>query len=472
MIATVMRHELRTMLREGRFVVLTLCLAALLAGVLAAAVQRHEHEGRERDAVASATRQQWDAQGDKHPHRGAHFGLYVFRPDSVLAVLEPGLTPYLGQALWLEPHRRNMARYQPAADELPSTRLGRFDAAFVLTGLLPLLIIALCFDGISRERESGSLRMLHGLGLPPLSWAAGKAGARLLGFGLLAATPLAMALIADTGATVAGADVLWRAGWLSAAYLVYYALFVALALAVSARCRSSRAALYVLVGVWLAFVLVMPRAAAAVADRVQPLPGAAAFWAGIQRDYTDGLPGDGSLTERGKRLDAELLRRHGVARVEDLPVGVAAVRRLARDAYADRVHALHFDALWDRYARQEQLLRLAAVLSPAIAMRSLAMKLAGTDLSHQRHFEEAAERYRRAVNTAIDQWDASHTRGLTSFEDKYAGEALWRSIEPFSYRAPATGFAVRAAVPEILVLAGWALVALAVLGASVRRLAP
>jgi ABC-2 type transport system permease protein len=472
MIATVMRHELRSMLREGRFVVLTLCLAALLASVLAAAVQRHEHERREKDAVATATRQQWDAQGDKHPHRGAHFGLYVFRPDTVLAALEPGLTPYLGQALWLEPHRRNMARYQPAADELPSTRLGRLDAAFVLTGLMPLLIIALCFDGVSRERETGSLRMLHGIGLAPLSWAAGKWSARLLGFGLLAATPLATALIAGTSATVSDTDVYWRAALLSAAYLVYYALLVALALAVSTCCRSSRAALYVLVGLWLAFVLVMPRAAAAVADRIQPLPSAGAFWAAIQRDYADGLPGDGSLAERGRRLDADLLRTHGVARVEDLPVGVAAVRRLARDAYADRVHALHFDALWDRYAKQEQVVRLASALSPAIAMRSLAMKLAGTDLSHQRHFEDAAERYRRTVNTAIDQWDAGHTRGLTSFEDKYAGEALWRSIAPLSYQAPAIGFALRAAVPEMLVLAGWAVIALVLLGASVRRLAP
>lgn len=472
MIALVLRNELRAMVREGRFAVLMLCVAALLAAVLAAAVQRYQHESRERDAVAAATRQQWDAQGDKHPHRGAHFGLYVFRPDTVLAALEPGLTPYLGRALWLEPHRRNMARYQPAADELPSARLGRFDAAFVLTALLPLLIVALCFDGISRERETGSLRMLHGIGLAPWSWAGGKLVARLVVFGLLAGTPLATAWIAGAFDTATDADVWWRAALLSAGYLAYYAVFVALALAVSARCRGSRAALYVLVGLWMAFVLAMPRAAAAVADGLEPLPEAGAFWSGIHHDYTHGLPGDGSLAERGRRLDAELLRAHGVARVEDLPLGVAAVRRLARDAYADRVHAVHFDALWARYANQERIMRIASALSPAIAMRGLAMKMAGTDLSHQRHFEEAAENYRRTVNTAIDRWDASHTRGLTSFEDKYAGDALWRSIAPFSYRAPDVGFAMRAAAPEILVLAAWAMFALIVLGASVRRLAP
>ncbi|MBY4949619.1 DUF3526 domain-containing protein [Cupriavidus respiraculi] len=472
MMATVMRNELRAMAREGRFAVLMLCVAALLAAVLAAAVQRHEQERREREAVAAATRQQWDAQGNKHPHRGAHFGLYAFRPDTVLATLEPGLTPYLGRALWLEPHRRNMARYQPAADELPSARLGRFDASFVLTALLPLLIVALCFDGISRERESGALRMLHGIGLAPVSWAGGKFAARLLVFGLLAATPLAAALLARIRDPGADADVLWRAALSGAGYLVYYAVFVALALAVSARCRSSRGALYVLVGLWLAFVLAMPPLGAAVADRRVPLPDAGAFWAGIQHDYTHGLPGDGSLAERGRRLDAELLRTHGVARVEDLPVGVAAVRRLARDAYADRVHALHFDALWERYARQEQIMRLASALSPAIAMRGLAMKLAGTDLAHQRHFEESAERYRRTVNTAIDQWDATHTRGLTSFDDRYAGDALWRSIAPFPYRAPAVGFALRAAAPEIAVLCAWAAFALLTMAASVRRLAP
>ncbi len=471
MIAIALRKELRSMARDGRTVALTLAVAALLAGVLLASLQRHAAQMRETAAVAAATRQQWDAQGDKHPHRGAHFGHYVFRPDSVLAALDPGLTPYLGRALWLEPHRRNTTRFEPAADALPGERFGRLDVAFVLSALLPLLVVALSFDALSRERESGTLRMLHGIGVSPWRLVAAKLLALLLAFGVAAATPL---LAAAWGAADAdpNADVLWRGAALAAAYLLHVGIFVVVALTVSARAPSSHAALYLLLAWWLAAVLVVPRAAAAIADHLEPLPSAGSFWSAIQRDYQQGLPGDGDLAERGRRFDAELMRRHGVARVEDLPAGAAALRRLERDRYADRVHQLHFDALWDRYARHERILRVAALLSPTLALRNLSMKLAGTDLSHQRRFEDHAERYRQQVNTAIDRWDAAHTRGFRSFEDRYAGEALWRAIPPFSYRPPGVGFALREARPEVVALLGWTLASLILLGASTRRLAP
>lgn len=468
MIALALRKELRAMARDGRTVALTLALAALLLGVLLASLQRHEAQLRETAAVSAATRQQWDAQGDKHPHRGAHFGHYVFRPDSVLAVIDPGLTPYLGRALWLEPHRRNITRFEPAADALPGERFGRLDVAFVLSALLPLLVVALSFDAISRERESGTLRMLHGIGVAPWRLVAAKFAAPMLAFGLAAMTPL----LAAAGSSPADTDMLWRGAALAAGYFVHVGVFVAIALIVSARAPSSHAALYWLLAWWLAAVLVVPRAAAAVADHLQPLPGADAFWAAIQRDYQQGLPGDGNLAERGRRFDAELMRRYGVARLDDLPVGAAPLRRLERDRYADRVHQLHFDALWDRYARHQRILRAAALLSPTLALQNLSMKLAGTDLSHQRHFEAYAERYRREVNTAIDRWDAEHTRGFRSFEDRYAGEALWRAIPSFSYRPPDVHFALREAVPEVGALLGWTVAGLILLGASARRLTP
>lgn len=472
MIAVALRKEWRAIVRDGRFVVLALALGLLLAGVLAVTARQHRLLADEKAQVAAAARQQWDTQGDKHPHRGAHFGHYVFRPESALAGVDPGLDAYVGQALWLEPHRRNMTRFRPAADELPSVRWGGFTPAFVLIALLPLLIIAFGFNAVSQERESGTLRMLHGAGVDArtLLWA--KFAALLSVFG--AAVPLAMAAglgLAPTGtgpdaATVARAAVLALAG------VAYCACLAALVLWVSARASRSRQALLVLLGLWVAFVFVVPRMGAAVAQRVVPLPSPEAFWRDIQRDYAQGLDGDGDLATRGRRVDAELLQRYGVSRVEDLPVGAAPLRRLARDAYADRVHGLHFGELWSRYQQQENVLRLAAVLSPAVAMRGLSMKMAGTDLAHQRHFEEAAENYRRQVNTAIDRWDADNTRGLTSFESRYGGDALWRSVPPFVHAPPGIGFALRSAWVELAVLAAWVTASLALLLGSARRLSP
>ncbi|WP_454712551.1 DUF3526 domain-containing protein [Cupriavidus nantongensis] len=472
MIGAVLRKELRAMAREGRIAVLLGVGAVVLAIAMLMSLQRHATRAGEVAQVAASTRQQWDDQGDKHPHRAAHFGLYVFRPASPLTAIEPGLGDYFGQALWLEPHRRNVARFEPAQDALPSARLGDLSAGFVFAALLPLLVLAVSFDAVSGERQRGTLRMLHGAGMAPASLLAGKFLALAAGFAGFALALAGAPVAASYAQGALDAGVWWRAAGLGAGYLLYIAILVGVGLAVSAWMADGRSALLALAGLWLAFVFVIPGAGAAVARHAVPLPSAQAFWAGIQHDYQQGLPGDGNLAARTARHDAALLARYGVTRLADLPVGAAPLRRLQRDAYADRVHALHFDALWQRYAAQENVMRAAALLSPTLAIRNFAMKMAGTDLAHQRHFETAAERYRQTVNTAIDTWDASHTRGLTSFDEKYAGASLWRAIRPFAYTMPPAQFALRAAWPEIACLLWWCGLAVAGLYGSLRRLQP
>ena len=472
MMRAVVQKELRAILRDGRFAVLALSLGLLLAGLLVASAQQHRRLAEEKAEVAALVREQWDVQGDKHPHRGAHFGLYALRPDSPLAGIDPGLDPYLGQALWLEPHRRNMTRFRPAADEAPSVRFGQPTPAFALVVLLPLLIIALAFNAVSQERESGTLRMLHSVGVPGGGVLVGKLVALLCVVALMLLFAVGGGLVLAAVGGQPQTDAIWRGVLLAGSYLLYCGVFAALALAVSAWMPTSRLSLFVLLGLWIAFDFVVPRLGTAAAESATPLPTAERFWSDIQRDYTQGLPGDPDLAARGKAFEADLLRRHNAQRLEDLPFGVAAVRRMERDAYADRVHALHFHALWQRYGRQERWLRAAAVLSPSVAMRSISMKMAGTDLAHQRHFEDKAEDYRRQVNTKIDRWDVDNTQGITSFDDRYASNDLWRSIEAFHYVPPHVGFALRAAWPDLAVMLTWVLAAGLLLRTSLRKLKP
>lgn len=463
-----LRKELLALMRDGRAMVLGLAVVALFAAVYGASHLEVQQARQDKQQAEAAARTQWDTQGDKHPHRGAHFGLYVFAPESALAAFDPGIGRHLGQALWLEPHKRNMQRFSAALDDPVSGRFGEFTPAFVLTVVLPLLLIALVFNAITQERESGTLRMLRGLTLREQRFVWSKFVAMMAAASLLILAVFAVVLW--PAARQDGSGALLRGSLLGAAFVVYCAIYIAFGLTVSALARSSRQALALLVAAWIVFVFVVPRVGAAAAAAAVPLPSAEQFWSAIRHDIQHGLPGDDDLATRGRRYDEHLLRQYGVARLEDLPVGAYALRRLQRDAYADKVHALHFDALWQRYAEQEAVLRMAAAFSPVVAMRLLSMKLAGTDLAHRRHFEDAAERYRRYVNTRIDEWDAANSRGLRSFEDKYGNDGVWQSIERFSYRAPASGFALRAALPEILILLAWVLAAAGLLALAGRRL--
>lgn len=469
MMPLLIRKEWLALARDGRIVVLTLAVVALFAAVFAVAHGDLRKAQQEKHYAETAARAQWDTQGGKHPHRGAHFGLYVFAPASPLASFDPGVGRHLGQTLWLEPHKRNMLRFSEAADDPASSRFGEFTPAFVLTVIYPLLLVAVVFSAVTQERESGTLRMLRGLTMHEQRFMWGK-------FLAILAASAAMVVLAFSVVLISamwqpdGTDTLLRSMLLCLAFLIYASVFIALGLSVSALCRSSRQALVILAAIWIAFAFIVPRGAAAIAAQTVALPTTEQFWSAIRRDYEQGLPGDGDLATRSKRFDDALMRKYRVQRLEDLPVGAYAIRRLHRDAYADKVHSIHFNDLWERLAQQEADLRRTALLSPAMAMQLLSMKLSGTDLAHRRHFEEAAETYRRYVNTHIDTWDVANSTGLRSFDDKYGNDDLWQSIARFTYRPPSASAALYSALPELGILSGWVLLALVLLAGSARRL--
>jgi len=472
MMGVIVLKELRAMLRDGRLYLLGPAVLLALCALLLSSANTHLHQQDGRQSVDAQTRAQWAQQGDKNPHRGAHFGVYAFRPALPLAMIDPGLSPYTGQAIWLEPHRRNMSRFSAAADATPASRFGDMAPAFLLYAMLPLLIVGLAFNAVTQERELGTLRMLHSVGVSGVRLMAGKLAALMLALsGVLLPSLLVGAwTLARSGQMDAEA---WaRAGLMVLAYALYYTVFAAIALLVSIRVQRSRQALFALVGLWVAFVLVVPRLGAAAADRLVSLPTTSEFWSEINRDYQEGFAGDGNLAARGRAFDAQLLQQYGVARIRDLPVGATALRRLHRDAYADRVHEVHFADLWQRYDRQQQIIAIAGLLSPTLAMRSLSMRLSGTDLSHQQDFEAHAETYRRDLSRHIDEWDSASTRGEMSYDDKYGNNALWQSISPFAYAAPDVGFVLRSARLDMAVLLLWLVAALGLLGLSARRLQP
>jgi ABC-2 type transport system permease protein len=469
MMRILVRKELLAVMRDGRAWILGLAILGLVVSVFGIAHLELERARIAERTAEAAARSQWDVQGEKHPHRGAHFGMYVFAPDSPLAAFDPGISRFLGNALWMEPHKRNMLRFSEAADAPVAGRFSQFTPAFVLTAILPLLVVGLGFGAVVQERESGTLRMLRGLAVRKQEFVWSK----FVALSTASASALALAFILimiPLSWQTESADVLARGALLGLVFLGYAGTFVALAIAVSAFSTTARQALLVLLTLWILLVFIVPRSAAAIAEQAVRLPTPVEFWSAIKRDYERGLPGDGDLATRGKRFDEDLLRRYDVKRLEDLPVGAYAIRRLERDAYADKVHQLHFNELWRRFARQEAILRNASFFSPALAMQLTSMKLAGTDLQHRRHFEEAAEAYRRRINTRIDEWDAAHSRGLRSFDDKYGNDALWQSMDRFTYKPLSAGSALRLAMPDASILALWCLMAMSFLAAAAWRL--
>jgi len=91
--------ELRYLRRSNAawFILLTLLFVSICAAIVSdTEVSRRAEERLAQQAEADAI---FQAQPDRHPHRMVHYGHYVYRPASPLAVIEPGIDSMVGTSI-------------------------------------------------------------------------------------------------------------------------------------------------------------------------------------------------------------------------------------------------------------------------------------------------------------------------------------------------------------------------------------
>jgi ABC-2 type transport system permease protein len=469
MLRRIARKELLELVRDGRFRWSAALVAVLLVAALAMGASQVRTISREHATAQRATRADWLAQGAKNPHSAAHYGIYAFKPKTALALVDRGVDPFTGVLAWLEAHRQNEFKYRPAQDQTALQRFGELTAATVLQLLLPLLVIILAFPTFAGEREQGTMRHVLSLGVSRRVIAAGKALGLAAGLALLlmpAALIGAIALLMTAGGP-AVRDSLPRLGVMTLGYVVYFAIFVALALGVSARARSSRAALVVLVAFWMVNGLVGPRAVTDLSKSLCPTPSSVEFAQLIERDLRVGIDGHDPEDARAKALEARLLRQYGVEKIEQLPINFAGVAMQEGEEYGNRVFDKHYGALWDVFRRQRAVHQLGALVSPLLGVRSISMAAAGTDVAHHVRFQAAAEQYRRHLVKRMNDHFRDHA-GKEEFA-YLADDNLWKAVPAFAYDTPPLGVALATEPLSMALLGIWCLAATAFAACSVLR---
>ena len=434
--------ELRRLWRQPRLRWLAL-IAPLLMALFLGAWHDAKDLARQRLRFADAERARWLAQGPKDPHSAAHFGVWAVKPASPLSVLTPGVEPFVGLAVWLEAHKRNEMIFRPRQDADPVMR-GSSSVGQILEQLGPLIAILLGFAAFAHERERGTLRMAlaNGAGSGPMVLVRCAVNSALLlcvlmlpvlAGGVLALLSLPGALMWQGGARL----ILWTA--LHAAYLE---TFLLIALAVSLRASSARAALAILLAVWFSLCIVLPRAASSTAETIAPIPPYKTVRMAVEAQ----APAYENADRWNARRQALLAANTQAARQN---MRAAQLDQAERDSHAvfDRLLGRFYDAI----AHQDKVFARFAALSPTIALQAGASGIAGTDFQQHRHFIDAAEHYRRNLVNRLNEELMRHSES----EDVGAatGRAYWAGIAAFDYRAPAlAGVIGELAVPLTLLL--------------------
>jgi ABC-2 type transport system permease protein len=452
----------REFVRDRRLLLMAAMVALLaLAAVAVALAQVRAHEA-DRAATVARDRQTWETQGQRNPHSVAHFATWALRPLTPLAVLDPGVTPYAGSAIWMEAHNRNPARARPIEDAASTFDLGKFSAAWVLQMLVPLLIFVIGAGVVARERERGTLRLMLANGAAPATIVPEKLSGLARITALLVMPVLAAALAA---ALLAGpADPLRLLLW-ALAYALFVAIIAAIAVAVSALAKSASQALLILIGLWLVAVMIVPRAGAGFAELAHPTPTPDSFFAAMSADLKAQPDPFGKESEAFARAMA---KRYGVARPEDLPVSLDGLRLEESERHGHIVFDRHYGALAEIYTAQRQIMRLAGLFSPLLPLQNISMALAGTDTAHQLAFQNAAEAHRRQL---IHDLNMDMTRnGKGKDFDYLAGNDLWKRSKDFVWTPPALADAARPIIGDVLLLLVWAVFGVVLLRAAAARL--
>ena len=446
MIATIARKEIKEMTRDGRFRGAAVIVLGLLMAAVGMGWRQHQDVERQHEAARRETRENWLTQGEKNPHSAAHYGVYAFKPKVALSLVDRGIDPYTGVAVWLEAHKQNEFKYRPAQDANTLARFGELTAATVLQVLVPLLIVLFSFAAFAGERENGTLRQLLSLGLTPAQLAGGKA------LGVAGALGLLLVPAALIGAFVLTSD-LPRMLLLALFYLLYFGAFLGVALAISAWAKSTRIALVGLLAFWIFNALIAPRAASDLSKRFYPTPSGQQFAEQLQAELTGGAD-HSTPAQREAKLKEKFFKQYNVSRIEDLPVNWTGAVLTESEEHGNKVFDQFYGKLWDQFERQIRFQEASSLVAPLLSVRSLSMGLAGTDFAQHRHFATAAEQYRRYFIQVMND-DILKNAGKSG--PYLRKDDLWAQVKDFEYTLPSIGWVLSQHSVALSLLSGWCL---------------
>ncbi|PKP94423.1 MAG: hypothetical protein CVT77_02870 [Alphaproteobacteria bacterium HGW-Alphaproteobacteria-16] len=317
---------------------------------------------------------------------------------------------------------------------------GRFDLAFVIVVLLPLLLIAATYDFWARDVENGSARFQLAQPVPParliLTRAAIRGGALLL-----AATAVVLAWLVVAGARDPGGLALS-----ALVMLAYGGFWIALVILINLFVRASTTAALVSGTAWLAFVMLIPAAAAAVADLAVAPPSA--------MTYTNAARVAGLEVRAANQAAARAAAQAESDRAYPATLWHSRNEIQQRDSHLGPIHRAYAQG-WDQHRAVKQALRF---LSPAIVAQDALDRIAGTDADRAMAFQAQARDFAGAARRlAFDWMDRDRLMTLADYD---------RPLLRFTFIEPGRAAAL---ARDLLALFLFATLLLALAGLRLRR---
>jgi ABC-2 type transport system permease protein len=430
LIWTIAKKEFRSALRQRVIILLGAIVWILLTFATITGLQKFRDAAGQKTRAASLFRHEWEEQ-EANPHSAAHFGTYLFKPNSFLSVYDNGLNNYLGISYRVEAHVQHEVNQSQAETTDSYLRFGELSVATVFQLLLPLFILFLTFNSVTKEKEGNTIRMLLVQGVSPSTIIWGKiTGICMILLSIVVPAMLLMALPFVPGSQ--GNDSLSRYALFSLCYILYFVIMVSIGVVVSSIHRTSNASLVSSIGLWFLLAVLIPRLTVRSIDAAEPLPSRHQLNRDINEGYSKGMNKDGSRAERYQKYLDETLKKYKVDSVAQLPMNFDGLAMQLGEDYNSKVYEVNAQKVEDIIRRQQASLDVVGLLDPFIAMQQVSMGLTGTDYYHHLHFHKQAREYRDAFIRLLNLDLANGGSEYLSYSYK-VGPDFFKKMKDFEY---------------------------------------
>jgi ABC-type transport system involved in multi-copper enzyme maturation permease subunit len=257
------------------------------------------------------------------------------------------------------------------------------DWVFVVSVIMSFAAIVLSYDGISGEREKGTLRLCMSNPVPRSIMILGK----YIGTMILLIVPLLVGMLSSL-IIITTSDKINIMGedWIRIALVIifstlYLSIFVMLGLFVSSMFSSSDASLVILLLVWAVIVVIIPNIGGTVVTSLSELPSKET----VSRDAQEA---------RARAYDEYNARHPNAGEWYLIGWWLAYGEELARALEGNDALMRVYDRYWNQMVAQVRFGRNVTRISPTGVYQQAAEALVGSGIDHYENFLKQVRRYK------------------------------------------------------------------------------
>jgi len=371
--------------------------------------------------------------------------------------------------MFLEGHRQNSATFSPSYDGAQAGPFARLTPALTYQLLVPLILIAMGFGAVAREREAITDRQLITSGISPIEIWSGKSLA-LVSVIIVMLLPLLVGVVLSANSTQIGLGFIT----LYALYLLSWGLIIT---AVSTYSRSTSMSLLSLLIVWVVVCILLPRAIVSAATVTTPVASQIETDMNVIVALRSVGDGHNANDPAFNRLKANLLKEYKVERVEDLPINFRGSVAQAAEADLTSILNEYAEKRIATQVTQTDWVKSFELVSPFLILQSASMVAAGTDAKTHHRFLREAETVRfefvQGLNKAHEN-KMAYSDDINRSSDPSAEQRTrvdpqnWRVLRDFRFVADPVAHRLKRLTSSIFGLLAWVSVfaVIGVLGAK------